>query len=302
MKFGKASDLTNIDFSLPIDPIANETRLGRFALGTGEGRPEVYIGATGWSMKEWVGTWYPDKTKSAEYLKHYGRQFNTIELNTTHYRIPTTELVQKWYDSVPEDFRFCPKVPQTISHTNDFSLGGGQLSAFIASLEAMKEKMGCAFIQLPPYFDANRLPMLERFLDRWPRILPLAVEVRHESWFADPRATEALMTALAARQVAAVITDVAGRRDVLHNYITAPRTMIRFVGNGLLPTDFARMEAWAEKLKAWNLPETYFFPHQPDNILSPDASAWFARHLETAGYANTRGPSRWTGPEQMSLF
>lgn len=302
MKFGKASDLNDIDFSLPAEPAANEARLDRFRLVQGEGRAQVYIGATGWSMKEWVGTWYPAKTKTADYLRHYGRLFNTIELNTTHYRIPTLEMVQKWYDSVPEDFRFCPKVPQTISHTNDFSLGGGQLPAFVASLEGMKEKLGCAFLQLPPYFDAGRLPALERFLDRWPRIFPLAVEVRHESWFADSATTGKLMDALALREVAAVITDVAGRRDVLHGYVTAPRTMIRFVGNGLVPTDFSRMEAWADKLKAWNLPETYFFPHQPDNILSPDASAWFARHLETAGFADTRGPSRWTGPEQMSLF
>jgi len=120
MKFGKASDLSNIDFSLPIDPSTNKIRLDRYGLGTGEGRPQIYIGATGWSMKDWVGTWYPRKTKSADYLKHYGRQFNTIELNTTHYRVPTIEMVQKWYDSVPEDFRFCPKVPQTTSQTTSF--------------------------------------------------------------------------------------------------------------------------------------------------------------------------------------
>jgi uncharacterized protein YecE (DUF72 family) len=302
MKFGKAGKLTDVNFDFPVEPLANKARLDRYELGHEQGKPAVYIGATGWSMKEWVGKWYPDKTKTADYLREYGKQFNTIELNTTHYRIPTAELVARWYDSVPADFRFCPKVPQAISHRNDFGMPEGALQQFVGSLNGMKEKLGCAFLQLPPYFGADRLKLLEIFLDRWPRVLPLAVEVRHSSWFDDPFATEALMDALAARQVTAVITDVAGRRDVLHNYITAPRTMIRFVGNGLPPTDFSRMEAWAKKLKQWNLPEVYFFPHEPDNILSPDASAWLARHIQADGFAETRGPSVWSGPEQMSLF
>ncbi|MEM9930795.1 MAG: DUF72 domain-containing protein [Bacteroidota bacterium] len=302
MKFGKLASLDGIEFEFPVEPLANRARLERFEIGADGERPIVYLGATGWSMKPWVGTWYPDKTKSADYLKQYGKQFNTIELNTTHYRIPTPELVKNWYAAVPADFRFCPKVPQRISHSNDFALGQGYLTDFVASLDGLQEKMGCAFIQLPPYFSADRLPALTRFLDRWPSLLPLAVEVRHASWFADPFATEALMDTLAARGIAAVITDVAGRRDVLHNFITAPRTMIRFVGNGLVPSDFTRMEAWATKLKDWNLPEVYFFPHQPDNLLSPDATAWMARHLEAKDIAQTRGPSRWTGPEQMSLF
>ncbi|MEL7163338.1 MAG: DUF72 domain-containing protein, partial [Bacteroidota bacterium] len=270
-------------------------------LGPDDDPPMIYVGATGWSMKEWVGKWYPDSTKSTDYLKHYGQQFNTIELNTTHYRIPDAALVQKWYETVPADFRFCPKVPQSVSHRNDFGQGSGNLQRFVAALDGFREKLGCAFVQLPPYFGADRLKILESFLDRWPRLLPLAVEVRHASWFADPFATEALMDALSARQVAAVITDVAGRRDVLHNYVTAPRTMVRFVGNGLRSTDYTRLEDWGAKLLDWNLPETYFFPHQPDNILAPDAAAWLVEHLQGLG-VETRGPEEWAGPEQMSLF
>ncbi|TXF87575.1 DUF72 domain-containing protein [Neolewinella aurantiaca] len=302
MKFGKADDLSNVNFDLPKDPVANTDRLLQHSLSQSNTKPHIYIGATGWSMKEWVGKWYPDKTKSADYLREYGKQFNTIELNTTHYRVPAPDLVARWCSSVPDDFRFCPKVPQTISHSNDFGMPDGTLEVFIRSMDGMRDKLGCVFLQLPPYFGANRLKLLTIFLDRWPQTLPLAVEVRHASWFSAPAATEALMSALAARNIAAVITDVAGRRDVLHNYVTAPRTMIRFVGNGLRETDFTRLAAWSDKLKEWNLPETYFFPHEPDNILSPDASAWFARHIEADGFATTRGPKIWEGPPQMSLF
>ncbi len=302
MKFGKTDRPELVHYEFPVAPNANRARLDRFELGPEEGPPGIYIGATGWSMKEWVGKWYPEKTKTTDFLHEYGKQFNTIELNTTHYRIPELETVDKWCAAVPEDFRFCPKIPKSISHVNGLGRGTDNLQRFVAALDRMAEHMGCAFIQLPPYFGKDRLAQLTDFLDRWPQLLPLAVEVRHESWFEDPYATEALMDALAARGVAAVITDVAGRRDVLHNYVTAPRTMIRFVGNGLIESDYQRLAAWADLLRNWNLPETYIFPHQPDNVLAPDAAAWFADLLGEQGWAETRGPQVWSGPDQMSLF
>ena len=302
MKFGKVNDPSRIDYQLPVEPLANRARLDRYELGAGEGKPRLYLGATGWSMKEWVGTWYPDKAKTADYLRYYGEQFNTIELNTTHYRIPDAETVARWYATVPADFRFCPKVPKSISHVNNLGAGSDQLARFVGALDGLAEKMGCAFIQLPPYFGADRMPVVTGFLERWPRLLPLALEVRHESWFTDPFATEHLMDTLAAFGVAAVISDVAGRRDVLHGYVTAPRTMVRFVGNGLIDSDYTRLASWAEKLREWNLPESFIFPHEPENVLAPDATAWLATHLEKMNFAETRGPSPHRGPEQMSLF
>ncbi|WP_116105327.1 DUF72 domain-containing protein [Lewinella sp. IMCC34191] len=302
MKFGKVPNPEELEYDLPVEPLANSARLNRYELGSGAGRPQIYIGATGWSMKEWVGQWYPAGAKAADFLKYYGQQFNTIELNTTHYRIPKPDTIQKWYETVPADFRYCPKVPQFISHSRDLGASDDGLQRFVAALDGLKEKMGCAFIQLPPFFGADRLPLIERFLQRWPSLLPLALEVRHESWFADPFATEALMDTLAAHQTAAVITDVAGRRDVLHGYVTAPRTMVRFVGNGLIESDYTRLAAWAEKLREWNLPENYIFPHEPDNILAPDMAAWLGDHLRRMDFADSRGPKPDAGPEQMSFF
>ncbi|OAV45230.1 DUF72 domain-containing protein [Lewinella sp. 4G2] len=302
MKFGAAVDLSKVNFEFPIDPLANRARLDRFELGPTEGKPRIYLGATGWSMREWVGKWYPKGTKSAEYLREYGKQFNTIELNTTHYRIPDADLVRRWVEAVPADFRFCPKLPQHISHRTDFGHREGHLTNFVAALDGMGEKMGCAFAQLPPYFDYARLDQLKVLLSRWPRLLPLAVELRHESWFADPFVTEELMDTLAAHGTAAVITDVSGRRDVLHNYVTAPRAMVRFVGNGLVTSDYERLKVWGDKLREWNLPETYFFPHEPENVLAPDASAWFAGHLREMGFAEVRGPVDLSGLGQQSLF
>ena len=305
MEFGKLTDVSNVDFRLPPDPAYNLKILEQQRAAGGAPPPHLYIGATGWSMPQWVGSWYPAGTRSKDFLPAYGRQFNTIELNTTHYRIPTPDTVARWYEQTPADFRFCPKVPQSISHSRDLGRNGPDLPAFTEAIAGLRDKMGCCFAQLPPYFNPESFDVLERFLDAWPRTLPLAVEVRHRDWFADPEAGEALFTALEARGVAAVLTDVAGRRDVLHLRLTAPRTVVRFVGNGLHPTDYSRIDEWVARLAAWALPEVYFFTHEPDNLQAPELAHYLTSRAQQYTNAVTRGPSPPrpdTTGEQMALF
>ena len=302
MEFGKLNDLSEVDFSLPPEPPRNAALLDR--LPPMEKAPTVYVGCTGWSMKEWVGKVYPPGTKSADYLRQYARQFNTIELNTTHYRIPDLRTIRKWYEESADDFRFCPKIPQSISHSRD--LGGGQLTEFCLSIEGLEEKLGCCFLQLPPYFGPDRLPVLEHFLGRFPRELPLAVELRHPGWFAGPDGEE-VWAALERHGAAAVITDVAGRRDVAHMQLTAPRTLVRFVGNGLHPTDYRRIDEWVQRLAGWTgrgLPEVFFFTHEPDNLLAPDLSLYLVAQVRKNTTAETRGPEfhRDPGADQLKLF
>ena len=115
MKFGRVNDPAAVDYTLRPDPPANARLLERHF--DADARPtRFYVGATGWSMREWVGTTYPKGARPVDFLKHYGEQFNTIELNSTHYRIPDAATVERWRDAVPDDFRFCPKIPQSISH------------------------------------------------------------------------------------------------------------------------------------------------------------------------------------------
>lgn len=304
MKFGKLPDVSNVDFTLPLDP--PETKAILHQNFRQYDKLHIYIGGTGWSMKEWVGTVYPAGTKSKDYLKYYTQQFNTIELNTTHYRIPTIETVEKWYAESTADFKFCPKIPQNISHSANLGIGSGQIELFCESIQHLKEKMGCCFIQLPPYFGEDRIKILEKFLQNFPKNIPLAVEVRHESWFANNENSERLFQLLENHNISTVITDVAGRRDVLHMRLTTNIAMIRFVGNELHPSDYTRLDDWAKRLKHWEeqgLSEVYFFTHEPENIQAPKIAQYFCEELSNFEHIVTRGPKLPDDQaQQMSLF
>lgn len=305
MKFGKLADISQVDFSLPSDPAGNKKVLA--GLPAPAELPTCYIGCTGWSMPEWIGKVYPKGTKSKDFLKYYSQQFNTIEFNTTHYRIPNFSTVEKWYGESAADFKFCPKVPQSISHSRDLGADSNSLELFTDVILGLKEKLGACFLQLPPYFGHDRLGLLENFLQRWPREIDLSVEVRHESWFESEKSSRDLLNLLFRYGTGTVITDVAGRRDVLHMALTTGFAMVRFVGNGLHPTDYERIDAWVDRINSWfemGLHEIFFFTHEPDNILAPELALYLFEKIKNNSTIRVKGPALLDEQdgEQMTLF
>jgi len=305
MKFGKLPDISAVDFSLPTDAPGTKESIATSALDNQS--LHFYTGCTGWGMPEWVGKVYPKGTRAKDFLYHYSRQFNTIELNTTHYRIPDHQTIKRWYDLSAADFKFCPKIPQSISHSRSLGLGGEQIPAFCEAIQGLEEKLGCCFMQLPPYFGPDKLPQLATFVSAFPNHIPLAIEVRHEAWFNDPQQAQALFDLLAEHQMAIVLTDVAGRRDVLHMRLTNSTAMVRFVGNDLVPSDYTRIDDWVDRSLQWQkagLQEIYFFTHEPDNIKAPELADYLATHLANKDAIKTRGPVFYPSNEgeQMSLF
>lgn len=302
MDFGKLSSVDKVDFRLQPEPPQNTEVLRALPKPS---NPTIYIGPTGYNMKPWVGKWYPPGAQEKHFLRHYAVQFNTIEFNTTHYRIPDWATVDRWREDVPDDFRFCPKIPQNISHARDLGLSDSEMPIFCEAIQRLGQAMGCCFIQLPPHFIPRDLNILARFLENFSKKLPLAVEVRHPAFFQKTMEAEAFFELLKKYDVAAVITDVAGRRDVCHLRLTNARTLIRFVGNGLHPSDYTRVGDWAEKLKAWfenGLHEAYFFTHEPDNLLGPELTELCAEAFgRVMPDVTLRGPKPVAG-QQGTLF
>lgn len=281
MEFGKLHDvslLDGINWELPkednlVKPFLNQN------LNKVDYKPtRIWIGAPAWSHKEWVGKIYPAKTKAGDYLYHYSRVFNTIELNTTHYRIPTPEQTSKWVDKVPENFLFCPKIYQGISHEYSGLKDLGLHKEWFDFLKNLGENRGPSFLQLPPYFDYENKAKLFNFLKIWPDEFELAIEFRHPSWFHDGVALPALTQYLQSRNIGLVTTDVAGRRDVLHSTVSASFSLVRFIGNELHPTDYIRANYWNKRFQSWmaqGLSDLFLFVHEPDDINVPEMADYF---------------------------
>lgn len=288
MDFGRLPDLRYVDFRLPPDH-PETARLLAQARPTQPAAPKLYVGCPIWTNKEWLGSYFPLGIKEADYLHYYAQQFNSLELNMTHYRIPDAPTVRRWRGAVGPGFRFCPKLPRSISHERELFNTDDLVLTFSRAIEELQDALGWAFLQLPPHFGPEHLARLERFLLDWPATVPLAVELRHPRWFADRELRDSVFAFLEALNKTLVITDVAGRRDVLPMRLTTPTALIRFNGHGLHSTDYQRADAWAERLATWyaqGLHEAYVFIHQKDVKHAPVWTSYFLdRVRELTGIA-----------------
>src|SRR5882762_1853410 len=130
MEFGKVENPGVINFLLPPDDRMTEELLQGLDAGTKD-TLRVYVGATRWRIKEWVGDVYPKKTKEKDFLSQYVQQFNTIELNAMWYNLQPKDVIEKWAALAEKDFRFCPKFSNTISHELQLKDAAHDTSLFI---------------------------------------------------------------------------------------------------------------------------------------------------------------------------
>ncbi len=281
MEFGKLPCVDQVNWSLPADNTTSIRFLNHFLPRSDI---EIVLGSPAWGHKEWVGKVYPSKTKSADFLHYYSRQFSCIELNTSHYRIPSAEQTFRWLTQVPDKFEFCPKVYQTISHTTQGLTDKNLLKEWFQFLQNLKTNRGASFLQFPPHFDYSFKANLFNFIQQWPQEFDLALEFRHASWFKNGEVLPALTEFLQKKGLGLVITDVAGRRDVVHSSISAKYVVVRFIGNDLHPSDYVRADQWSERFKSWNdsgLKKVYLFMHEPDDIRVPEMTTYFTKSLNS---------------------
>ncbi|WII72679.1 DUF72 domain-containing protein [Bdellovibrio sp. 22V] len=281
MEFGKLASVDSVDWTLPPDDPASAEYLQKLS-GTALPSTRYLLGTPAWGHKEWIGKIYPAKTKPADFLFHYSRNYDTIELNTTHYRIPSSEQVKKWQEQVTPHFQFCPKVFQGITHSAQGLSDKKLYQEWFQFLANIRANLGPCFAQFPPHFDYSKKAQLFYFLQQWPQEFELALEFRHPSWFEEGRILSALTKYLQTRNVGLVITDVAGRRDVLHTSISAPFTMLRIIGNDLHASDYTRSREWAQRLSQWSqqgLQRVYYFVHEPDDLKSPEMTQALIQYL-----------------------
>lgn len=281
MEFGKVpeQELDTIDFKLTHEPAFNEAILK----GKPVKDPKVYIGCAKWGRKEWVGKIYPLKTKEKDFLEHYAKHYNSIELNATHYKIYSSGNIQKWDEKVKNiDFKFCPKMYKGVTHFGSLKDKEALTDEFLKGVLAFNEHLGPIFIQVSESFSPKRKEELYEYLQSLPTDLQFFVEVRHPDFFARKDTMEELCTILKKFKMGIVITDTAGRRDCAHMYLTVPKTFIRYVGNSLHSTDNTRIDAWVKRMKYWldnGMKEVYFFMHMHNEATSPELTVYLVEQL-----------------------
>ena len=182
-----------------------------------------HFGTSGWSHRDWVGTFYPHDITPADYLAAYARCFNTVEIESTWYDIPNRRTVDAWYTRTPAGFSFSPCLPRAITHEPQLQHIQPTLQAFLEVMSGLKDKLGPILVQLPEQLRVAEHSRLETLLDLLPSELAFAIEFRHGSWFKDTT-----FQLLESYGVAWVIVDAPFLPRVAR--VTAPFTYIRWHG------------------------------------------------------------------------
>ena len=274
MKFGQVEDPSNIDFTLPKD----HEKAAQVLKKSKAKNLEICVGCAKWNKTDLKG-FYPKGTKDE--LTYYATQFNSIELNATFYGMPSADQVQTWKEKTPADFKFFPKITNTVSHFRRLLNITDVVTQFATAALNFDEKLGMVFLQLHDNFKPKDYERLEKFVQDWPKEAPLAIELRNNEWFADEEIFNKICDLFEKHHITNIIVDTAGRRDMLHMRLTTPVAFIRYVGANA-ESDYTRLDDWIERIKIWKeegLEKLYFFVHQNIEKASPLLSAYFIENL-----------------------
>ncbi|MGA1974779.1 MAG: DUF72 domain-containing protein [Conexivisphaerales archaeon] len=254
---------------------------------------ELRAGCSGWSYSSWVGPFFPKDTKPRDFLKLYSAVFDTVEIDSSFYRIPSSWAVELWRRAVPEGFLFSAKMPKEITHDRRFVGCEGVSDRFLRTIRLLGPKLGPVLVQLPPSYSYQESGgRLEDFLRSLPPDLQYAIEFRHASWFNDR--VYALLEQLGMTLVWSEIPYVK-----VPDRVTASIVYLRLIGDrSIREEDFgklqkdrtAEMVKWSERLSKVeaSIRRGYVFANNHFAGFSP---ATVNQFMELMG----RNPMGWRG-------
>jgi uncharacterized protein YecE (DUF72 family) len=208
---------------------------------------DIRIGTSGWHYKHWIGRYYPKDIKPAAMLAWYLRDFDTVEINNTFYRLPEESAFDTWRKSVPANFVFAVKGSRFITHMIKLKDPNRGIVNFVPRAKRLGKKLGPILWQLPPGWKVN-VERLDEFLSTLPKRTRHAFEFRNQSWL-----TDAVLEVLHRHNAAFCIYELAGYQSPIE--ITADWTYVRLHG----PTSSkyqgsysdSQLNAWTKRIDAW---------------------------------------------------
>jgi uncharacterized protein YecE (DUF72 family) len=264
MKFGVIDNIDNVNFTLPeLDPnyLVCQKPIPYKQV-------EFRLGAPVWADKNYVGTLFPPKTPQRLFLHAYAKQFNSIEVNATRFGSPKPHIIDRWKDSVPEDFKFSLKIPQVVTHRRDMNEPAARirLDEFFVALDRLGAHNGVSFGVMPNYLRFEHIDRLRLFVEHLPKDVPFAIELRDPSWYT-PDAIDAWYNLFKENNIIPINTATYERREVLQLKLTNEHLFVRYVGRFAHPSDLLRIDNWVAKIKALidagATRHVWFYVHQP---------------------------------------
>jgi uncharacterized protein YecE (DUF72 family) len=226
---------------------------------------QLLAGTSGFSYKEWLGKFYPEKLAGDAMLRYYAERLPTVEINNTFYRMPAEAMLARWGEEVPESFAFALKAPRRITHELRLKECETQLTEFLRRAQALGPKLGPILFQLPPFLKKD-LPRLRDFLALLPEGRPAAFEFRNDSW-----QDEEVYEALRSKRAMLCYTDTE-QGDSPPVVCTADSGYLRLRRTHY---DDADLAAWAKRIATLPVERAYvYFMHEDEAL-----GTVFARRL-----------------------
>jgi len=203
----------------------------------------LWIGTSGWNYPDWPGKFYPKDLPSRKFLEFYAKEFPTVEVNYSFYRLPKPETYANWAEQVPESFLFSVKVSRFISHIKRLKGVKAAWRLFVRHAATLGPQLGPVLVQLPPNFpvDVKRLAAFLKLAA--PSVPRLVCEFRNDTWL-----TEEVYALLKRHRVALCIADAPRFRR--EEVITAGFTYVRFHGRSqMFASNYTKAELTREARK-----------------------------------------------------
>lgn len=227
----------------------------------------LYVGTSGYSYKEWKGTFYPEKLPAKEMLPYYASRLRSVEINNTFYRLPQKSVLENWRDQVPAGFRFAVKASQRITHFKRLQDVTEETRYFLETAAALEDRLGPILFQLPPNMKKDSA-RLETFLSGLPAGTHAAFEFRHPTWFDDD-----VLQLLSSRNHALCISDT-DDLPVTHVDKTADWGYLR-----LRRVNYAEENLldWLKRVRDQNWGDAFVFFKHEDEGTGPKLAAEFLK-------------------------
>jgi len=224
-----------------------------------------YGGTSGYSYKEWKGSFYPEDLAADAMLAYYAQKLPAVEINNTFYQMPRTNVLGGWADAVPDSFRFIIKASKRITHQQRLVDCADSVKYLVERIEVLEDRLGGVLYQLPPFMRKD-MARLTPFLEILPASIPAAMEFRHTSWFDDE-----VFDALAAKNVALCVSDD-GELELPARIATTNWVYLRLRQQTY---DDKALTGWLDRAKATSASTGYaFFKHEDDGA-GPELAARF---------------------------